>query len=374
MDVSRLGQDGAMAARDRRRGSASLLLSAVVTACGAVSLDPEEIASRLPPERELGEVDAARLERLTSRAMLLLDEGSFGQAEEVARQALTIQPRAARPRAVLGTCLMQKANRDDPPDLRLWRQAEGELLAASRTAPADTLVSVMYGCFLMADGHLVAAAEVAEAALGRDADHLEALRLAAEARYELGEERLARPHLTRLVQLDPDPQIVYRLAWCLLRLSEGDPDNELALLLESADGFYAYRESEPTDVEGYLGEGRAWLRAAEETADADRQQERAERALSVFEQAAARFAENAAAQFGLGVCLEILGRYDAAIEAYDRALELDPHHTGALLNLAASYAATGRKELAEPLCRRALEEEDLTSDERRRVLEFLDGR
>ena len=341
-------------------------------ACSAPSVDPEEIASKLPPERELDQATTATLEDLSRDALGLMNEGQFGEAEATARRALGLQPREALPRAVLGTCLMHRAQEDDPPDLRLWRQAEGELLAATRADPDDPVVGVLYGRFLVQDGHLSAAAQVAETTLARNPGDVPALRLAARSRYELGEERLARPLLVQLAEVDFDPQIRYWLAWCGLRLAEGELGDKVPLLMEAADGFAAYRAMEPGDMEGYLAEGRALVRAAGETEDRDQRSARADRAVGVYDLAADRFGDAAAPRFGRGVCLELLGRTEAAREAYEQTLELDPRHVGALLNLAAQFAATGEREPAEALYRRALLE-DLTSGEREQVLEYLGG-
>ena len=344
----------------------------VLAACSAPSVDPEEMASQLPPERQLDETTTGTLEDLTRDALRLLNEGHFPEAEAEARRALGLQPRQARPRAVLGTCLMYRAQEDEPPDLRLWRQAEGELLSATRTDPDDPVVAVLYGQFLVQDGHLTAAAQVAETALARNPGDLPALRLAAQTRYELGEERLARPHLVQLAEVDSDPQIRYRLAWCVLRLADGELEERVPLLLEAADAFAVYRAMEPGDMEGYLAEGRALVRAAEETEDSDQRSARSERAVVVYDLAVDRFPDRAAPRFGRAVCLELLGRTEAATEAYEQTLERDPRHVGALLNLAAQYAAAGEREPAETLYRRALRE-DLTSEERAQVLEYLGG-
>jgi Flp pilus assembly protein TadD len=304
--------------------------------------------------------------------MGLLNEGHFAEAEETAQRALSLQPRAARPRAVLGRCLMERARVDDLPDLRLWRRAEGELLSATRLAPDDSVVAVLYGEFLVADGHLTAAADTAERVLAQHPRDVPALRLAADTRYELGEERLARPHFTRLVELDPDPQYRYKLAWCLLRIAEGELDEKIPLLIEAAEGFAAYLELVPDDLEGHLAEGRALYRAAEEMGSGADRDARAGQAVAVYRRAVELDPEATDAFFGLAVSLEPVGRTEEAVAAYQQALVLDPRHIGALLNLAGLFASTDRREQAEPLCRRALSE-DLTSDERDRVLAFLAG-
>jgi tetratricopeptide (TPR) repeat protein len=344
----------------------------VAAACGALAPDPEEMVSQLPPARDLDPAAAARLEDLSTEAMRLLDEGLFPAAEEAAQRALSLQPRAARPRAVLGRCLMERAEMDDPPDLRLWRRAEGELLSATRLAPDDSVVAVLYGEFLVADGHLTAAADTVERVLAEHPDDVPALRLAGDTRYELGEERLARPHFTRLVELDPDPQHRYKLAWCLLRIAEGELDEKTPLLIEAAEGFAAYLELVPDDLEGYLAEGRALFRAAEELGAGAERDARAEQAVAVYRRAVELDPEATDAFFGLAVALEPTGRGSEAVVAYQQALARDPRHIGALLNLAALFASTDRRQQAEALCRRALLE-DLTADERERVMAFLDS-
>ena len=120
-DGGNLGQDGTMGvSRLFLCGAAHFCV--VAAACGALAPDPEEMVSQLPPARDLDPAAAARLEDLSTEAMRLLDAGLFPAAEEAAQRALSLQPRAARPRAVLGRCLMERAEMDDPPDLRLWRR------------------------------------------------------------------------------------------------------------------------------------------------------------------------------------------------------------------------------------------------------------
>jgi tetratricopeptide (TPR) repeat protein len=49
----------------------------------------------------------------------------------------------------------------------------------------------------------------------------------------------------------------------------------------------------------------------------------------------------------MGFAYRKLGNYDGALEAYDRALELNPHHRGALEYLGEAYLKLDRPELAK---------------------------
>ncbi len=63
---------------------------------------------------------------------------------------------------------------------------------------------------------------------------------------------------------------------------------------------------------------------------------------------------NAAARYNLGVALQMRGRYQEAVETYDKLLEDQPDAAPALANLALALRELGRSEEAIPHCQRAL--------------------
>jgi tetratricopeptide (TPR) repeat protein len=71
---------------------------------------------------------------------------------------------------------------------------------------------------------------------------------------------------------------------------------------------------------------------------------RYEEALSMFDQALTHFPDDALLHFNRAVVLEELKRHDAAAEAYERCIELDPAHADAHFNLARLSEIRGDKQ------------------------------
>ncbi len=77
------------------------------------------------------------------------------------------------------------------------------------------------------------------------------------------------------------------------------------------------------------------------------EQERHDDALAAFRRATAADPMNADAWSGTGFALRKLGRFEAAFEAYGRALAIAPEHLGANEYLGELYLLTGRAGKAE---------------------------
>jgi tetratricopeptide (TPR) repeat protein len=73
-------------------------------------------------------------------------------------------------------------------------------------------------------------------------------------------------------------------------------------------------------------------------------QTRCEEALSVFDQALQHFPDDALLHFNRAVVLEELKRYDAAVDAYNMCIKLDPTHADAHFNLARLSEIRGDKQ------------------------------
>jgi tetratricopeptide (TPR) repeat protein len=71
---------------------------------------------------------------------------------------------------------------------------------------------------------------------------------------------------------------------------------------------------------------------------------RCEEALSVFDRALEHFPDDPLLQFNRAVVLEELKRYEAAVSAYERCIELDPYHADAHFNLARLSEILGDKQ------------------------------
>ncbi|QIN62618.1 Tetratricopeptide repeat protein [Caballeronia sp. SBC1] len=67
-------------------------------------------------------------------------------------------------------------------------------------------------------------------------------------------------------------------------------------------------------------------------------------ALSVFDVALTHFPDDTLLHFNRAVVLEDLGRYTAAVAAYERCIELDPTHADAHFNVARLSEISGDKQ------------------------------
>ncbi|MBX3464362.1 MAG: tetratricopeptide repeat protein [Planctomycetes bacterium] len=355
----------------------ALCLLALGGACAGVSVRPQDADPSTLPVVTLAAAEAAELARLVEQAIDRSRRGEHGAAERLARQALALDPRAARARAVLGMAIYQRAAVVDPPDLMLAHAAEAEVVLAERLAPGDPFVGAQHARLLQATGHLSAAAAVADAALARTAaappaERFDLFAVAATCRYELGEERAAVPHLQACLAVEAgDASTWFRLGACLLRIAEvpsGPRPNSLVVAQNQADAaaraFRRCAELSPDDADAWLAVGAALLRAADlaaERRDQAVRDERRDAAEQQFRAAALRFPAAAEAPFRLGVVAEGRGDVAAAQAAYDEALARDPHHLGSLLNLA---ALRSREPDGEPAARELLQRALRTGEQR----------
>lgn len=82
-----------------------------------------------------------------------------------------------------------------------------------------------------------------------------------------------------------------------------------------------------------------------------------EKARGIFEKVSREQPSNARAHFYLGVAQQNLGQGEAAVQSYERALELDPKLMEATVNLTAALLDAGDAARAEPLIERGLSSE-----------------
>ncbi|MBZ0153504.1 MAG: hypothetical protein K8J09_18420, partial [Planctomycetes bacterium] len=186
-----------------------LLLAVVLPACAGVSPRRDSLRVEDLETRELSAAQARHRGAAIDRAISAVVQRRYDEAEAAAQQALTIDPRAARAHAIQAMVTLQRAQVDDPPDLRLTNTAEARMNLAARIDPSDPFVGWMYAVMLAQMGHVTAAAETAEAFLARarnasDDERAALLGIAGTYRYELGEENAALPHLQGYVALRRD--------------------------------------------------------------------------------------------------------------------------------------------------------------------------
>lgn len=355
------------------QAAALLMLLTLAAACSGVPPAPEEVASMELPTRELSAADQATVQRAVERARLDLERGDLEASLSAASDALEMQPRNPLARAILGSALAAQAGQSQPPDVLQSQRAEGALRLALRLAPRHPEVVVRYVRFLLAEGHLSAAADAAEAGLVHTPQDRGLLLAAAESRYELGEERRALRHLELLETVAPDhAPSRYRLGICQLRLAEsGGPDETPTARLERAqECFDTYRDMAPTDQDGWLAAGQARVRLAEAGPGGQASQGLLNEALSIWVEGEARFGAQPEFPYRVGWCYEALGRPGPAAAGYRRALDVEPLYTPALLALAGLLAAEDPVG-TRGLLLRALQS-DISASERRMVIRWLD--
>lgn len=158
-------------------------------------------------------------------------------------------------------------------------------------------------------------------------------RLRAEALMQEGRWQEARPMLEGLVAAIPTAEHTFRLGLCLLRL--GEPERSAELLGSAC-------AAEPDRHE--------WLDVWAESLAATG---RADRALTALDRAIA-LADRPRYRYDRAMCALDLGRPEIAEGDLQRAVELAPRSTPALLQLASLLAATGREAAARELVDRLL--------------------
>ncbi len=373
-----------MALRD---GFVSLLVG--LTACAGVSPRPELAnAADLPMSQATSE-DRARLPAVLEQAMEAAVSRRFEDARAAANEALAIDPRSARARAVLAMVHLQRAAETSPHDLHSANAGEVEMRLAQQLAPDDAFVGWMAAVFLYDSGHTSAAAAAAEQALARAGDRPTAERaallfIAGIYRYELGEERAALPHLQAYVALRPDDATShFRLGSCLLRIAAVPKGIQNSLLdaqrtaESAARAFARCAELSPGDEDAALAVAIALWRATQlaiEGADAGRDQN-LNAATAQLRAVADRFPTSAMPWFQLGVIAEATAAPVQARTAYEAALQRDPRHVPTMLNFAALLATSDQRDASITLWKQVLAADaaqpSLTPRERQRLRELI---
>lgn len=193
--------------------------------------------------------------------------------------------------------------------------------------------------------------------------------IAPQAAYQLGmlaayrrDYEVALDYFEQATQADPEYSDAFEaIAW--LQQSRAMDDRNRrdydAAMAKLGAARRAARQTNPLDagamaLRGFIAKTLAQV--CEDKGDqAGRQQYYAE-AAPLFEQAARLNPEDAGAHNGLGNVQYALGHWDAAIQAYSRAIELAPTYTAAYHDLTLAYEAKMKAdpEHASEWCRKAL--------------------
>jgi len=353
------------------RISALAMALFLLEGCAGVSPDPQSLAEDLPPVGAIDSAAAARAADLAERALGFTDVQDYVAARRDADRALLQNPRSARARTALAICIFIDADVEEPPNMSLLNQAEGEFLRAQRLAPDDPLIGLHHARFLVHLGHLSAAVDRLEDLTGLHPVDSRLLSALGQIHYDLGHERRAAEILGRLLELEPEDALShYLLAHCLLRLApEFEKSSRGAEYQKAAEEFARYRQLAPEDIDGLLGEAHARFQAlsrADHTGTAS-----ADTILDLYRQALEQNPLLIEAWFSQGVVLDYLQSTDEAQAAYRKALDVDPNHLPSLLNLAANLSDAGNAEASKEYLRRALATGGLSRSERQRIEKLL---
>lgn len=372
------------------RSFSSWLLVPFLVACAGTAPDPSQASIDDLPDVTLSDAERAECEALEQDAIDAVVRRRYEQAEVAANRVLAKNPRSARARAVLGMVRLQIAARIEPTDWFGARAGEVEMELARQLDPNNAFVGWMHAVFLAESGHMSAAAATAEEALVRSAaasatERAALLGTAGTYRYELGEERAARPHLEAYVALRPDDSAAhFRLGSSLLSIAktpQGSPPPYVTSQRdaeEAAKAFGRCFELAPGDEDAALAMAAAWVRAAELADLQDKPEERDalhRMAVEHLGGLATKFPANAEVHFRLGVLAALQNDSKAAKDGYEAALARHEHHMGSLMNLAALVVADGEIDRAKKLFARLLAapgaQTELSRSERQRIERWL---
>ncbi len=334
------------------------------------------MARDLPDVVQISKAEEEELAEDTARCIAIFNGGRIPVANALAEEILSRNPRAARVRAVRAMCLMAEAQEEEPPRLSPWREAEGEFLRAELLKPDDPVIGRFHARFLIADGHLSAAAERLDRILVTSPRDPQTLSLLGRVRYDLGDENKAVDACFDLISLVPDDsEAHYILGQCRLRMAEARSEAEMRRedYRQAQTYFARYAALQPEDLDGPLGEARALTGLlADSPHEAKEAVQGVKQVLRLYDHAASLAPNRPEPLFGRGVVFEYLGQDEAARMAYSAALALDPNFVPALLNLTASCEVAGMKKRAVDYARRALALQ-LQRSERRALQNFVDA-
>ncbi len=308
-----------------------------LAACSSAAPSVEQMAAREFAAASSPE-DEAESTRLTSIARAHLDSSEFDDAMDEARDALSLDPRNARARAVLAAAILGGSEDETPPPLAVLSEAEGESRSALGLAQKDCFVALVHARIVAASGHLSAALAAAESCLQQavpdaSAERAQLAAAAADWAFELGEDRRAIARLREHLDFDPnDARAHHRLGSCLLRIAQ-DPADALA----ASKAFAHCAELDPKDLDAQRAVVVSMLRASELAAKKGTAAAVSSALADALAAAVAleqRFPKSVEGPHLQGVVYQRRREFAQAAASYQRALAINQEHLPTLLAMA----------------------------------------
>jgi tetratricopeptide (TPR) repeat protein len=305
-----------------------------LAACSSAAPSVEQMAAREFAAASNQE-DEAEAVRIAVEARAQLETGEFDDAIDEARDALDLDPRNARARAVLAAAILGGSNDETPPPFAVVCEAEGESRSALGLLPKDCFVALVHARIVAASGHLSAALAAAEACLQQavpdaSAERAQLAAAAADWAFELGEDRRAIARLREHLDFDPnDARAHHRLGSCLLRIAQEPAD-----VLAASKAFSHCAELDPKDLDAQRAVVVSLLRASELAAkkgDAAAVSSALTDALAAAVALEQRFPMSIDGPHLQGVVCHRQREFAKAVECYQRALAIDQEHLPTLL-------------------------------------------
>ncbi len=305
-----------------------------LAACSSAAPSVEQMAAREFAAAS-SQQDEAEAVRIAVEARAQLDSGEFDDAMDEARDALDLDPRNARARAVLAAAILGGSKDETPPPFAVVCEAEGESRSALALAPKDCYVALVHARIVAASGHLSAALAAAEACLQQavpdaSADRAQLAAAAADWAFELGEDRRAIARLREHLDFDPnDARAHHRLGSSLLRIAQ-EPADALA----ASKAFAHCAELDPKDLDAQRAvvvSRRRAMELAAKKGDAAAVGLASSDALAAALSLEQRFPKSIDGPHLQGVVYHRRRAIANAAECYQRALAIDQQHLPTLL-------------------------------------------
>jgi tetratricopeptide (TPR) repeat protein len=259
---------------------------------------------------------------LSGRALIML--GKYAEAEEQLNAAITMFPEFSRPHVVRGELRLIQGRHD---------QAADEFRRAVKLGDADPNTQMKLGRALMLTGDRDAARKAVDESL----------------RLDPSRKRIAEAFELERAGQKKEAESIYR------DILKNDPNNVDALRLLAG---LATSQNEHRDAEILL------KRALELTPDYGKamadlvinlvEQEKIDQALEYAERLTRIGADNPDSFLLMGNAYSAAGRYEEAIDAYRKSLDILPTHPGALSGLAHNLKTVGKQDEAISMYRKSI--------------------
>jgi len=260
-----------------------------------------------------------------NKAVELQRQGALKEAADEYRALLDAYPDYIQALGNLGAVLSRLGQYEE--SVQIYQRA-------LKLAPDFTPILLNLGIAHHRAGEFAKAVEAFQAVLSRAPDAVQAKQLLGISLVEIGRDSEAVSYLEQsLVAFPDDPAVLYSLGLAFLRLERPETSHIIARLERTAAGVAA----------SHLLKGQALLATYE-----------FEGALVELEAAAKLDSQLPRLQYSLGLALVKLGRYGAAIAAFETELRRTPRDFSTLYYLAYAHEADGSLDPAYERIQQAL--------------------